>query len=99
MPSVAVLEKNVIDHESEMSVLLSALIAMKKGQHGVRLPVEWEGVAGKVADAFNEVIEINERMANELARLSRTVGKEGKLSQRLLLPNVEGFWRDSKRPA
>ncbi len=30
MSSVAVLEKNVIDHESEMSVLLSALIAMKK---------------------------------------------------------------------
>ena len=95
MSSVAVLEKNVIDHESEMTVLLSALIAMKKGQHGVRMPVEWEGVAGKVADAFNEVIEINERMANELARLSRTVGKEGKLSQRLALPNVEGFWRDS----
>jgi HAMP domain-containing protein len=95
MSSVAVLEKNVIDHESEMSVLLSALIAMKKGQHGVRMPVEWEGVAGKVADAFNEVIVINERMANELARLSRTVGKEGKLSQRLALPNVEGFWRDS----
>ncbi|MCE7887414.1 MAG: response regulator [Alphaproteobacteria bacterium PRO2] len=95
MANVALLEKNVADHDSEMSVLLNALIAMKKGQHGVRLPVEWEGVAGKVADAFNEVIEINERMANELARLSRTVGKEGKLSQRLSLPNVEGFWRDS----
>ena len=48
----------------------------------MRLPVDWTGVAGKVADAFNEVVELNERMAGELARLSRVVGKEGKLSQR-----------------
>ena len=34
---------------------------------------------GKLADAFNEVVELNERMAQELARLSRVVGKEGKL--------------------
>jgi HAMP domain-containing protein/signal transduction histidine kinase/CheY-like chemotaxis protein len=79
----------------EMSALLYALVAMKKGQSDVRLPVDWQGVAGKVADAFNEVIELNERMADELARLSRIVGKEGKLSQRLILSDVEGFWRDS----
>ncbi|HEX2640688.1 MAG TPA: HAMP domain-containing protein, partial [Pyrinomonadaceae bacterium] len=95
MSNLALLEKDNLTHDSEMTVLLSALIAMKKGQHGVRLPAEWQGVAGKVADAFNEVIEMNERLANELDRLSRTVGKEGKLSQRLALPNVEGFWRDS----
>jgi len=52
-------------------------------------------VAGKVADAFNEVVELNERMAQELARLSRVVGKEGKLSQRLSLGDVNGFWQES----
>src|SRR5437588_10834358 len=80
---------------SEMTALLTALTALKKGQPGVRLPVEWTGVAGKVADAFNDVVELNERMASELARLRRVVGKEGKLSQRLSLGDVSGFWQES----
>ncbi len=79
----------------EMTVLLHALNALRHGQPLVRLPVEWTGVAGKVADAFNEVVELNERMAGELGRLSCAVGKEGKLSQRLTIGDVDGFWRGS----
>jgi len=78
-----------------MNALLNALIALRKGKAGVRLPAEWTGVAGKVADAFNEVIEQNERLAEELARLSRVVGQEGKLSQRLMLTEVQGIWKES----
>jgi hypothetical protein len=79
---------------TEMAVLLQALTALKKGRRDVRLPSDWTGVAGKVADAFNEVVEVNERLAAELTRLSRIVGKEGKLSQRLSLGDVTGFWRE-----
>src|SRR5262249_34912063 len=68
--------------------------ALKKGQSSVRLPVEWTGLAGKVADTFNEVVELNERMARELERLSRVVGKEGKINQRASLGDVSGFWQD-----
>ena len=46
-------------------ILLKAMHALKKGDFSVRLPMEWTGVAGKVADAFNEVIELNERMARD----------------------------------
>ena len=49
-------------------------------------------MAGKVADTFNEVIELNERMANELERISRVVGKEGKIDQRASLGSVSGSW-------
>jgi HAMP domain-containing protein/signal transduction histidine kinase/CheY-like chemotaxis protein len=80
---------------NEMTALLTALSALKKGKPGVRLPVEWTGVAGKVADAFNEVVELNERMSHELARLSRVVGKEGKIGQRFALGDVSGFWQQS----
>ena len=59
----------------DMTTLLTALTALKKGDFTVRLPLDWTGVAGKVADTFNEVIELNERMANELERISRVVGK------------------------
>ncbi|HJZ57795.1 MAG TPA: hypothetical protein VKE74_22740, partial [Gemmataceae bacterium] len=78
---------------NEMVALLGALTALKQGRTGVRLPPDWVGVAGKVADAFNEVVEQNERLAEELARLRRVVGKEGKLSQRLSVGDVSGFWR------
>src|SRR5271155_2419156 len=81
-------------NESELAILLHALNALRKGQPGMRLPAEWTGVAGKVADAFNQVAESNERMAGELGRLSLAVGKQGKLSQRLFLGDVGGFWRE-----
>ncbi len=93
--SVAMLETNTANYSAEMNALLQALTSMAKGKKGIRLPTEWAGVAGRVADAFNNVIEMNERMAEELARLSVTVGKEGKLSQRLSMGDVTGFWRES----
>ncbi len=80
---------------NEMSVLLTALTALRNGDTTARLPVEWTGVPGKVADAFNDIAELNERMAQELARLSQVVGKEGRLSQRGSLADVRGSWRES----
>ena len=62
--------------------LLKALLAFKKGDFSARLPVDLEGVDGKIADAFNDVIERNQSMARELERLSHVVGKEGKINQR-----------------
>src|SRR5262245_18801486 len=72
--------------------LLSALVALKRGNFSVRLPVEWEGLAGRIADTLNDVIELNEKTAKELERVSRNVGKEGKLIQRASLGNVGGSW-------
>jgi signal transduction histidine kinase/DNA-binding response OmpR family regulator/HAMP domain-containing protein len=89
----------VVEHAilpiDEMTAILGALNALKRGDTEVRLPVEWVGVSGRVADVFNEVVERNERMAQELERLSRVVGKEGKLGKRGTLGDVTGFWRDS----
>src|SRR6478609_11880465 len=80
---------------TDLNALLAGLVALKKGRRGVRLPLDWTGVAGKVADAFNDVVEQNEKMAGELGRLSRIVGKEGKLGQRLSLGKVDSFWEES----
>ncbi len=80
---------------SQMAQVLEGLTALKKGDSSVRLPTEWTGLSGKVADAFNEVVELNARMAEELALLSRVVGKEGKLKRRGSLGDVRGFWLES----
>ncbi|HVF64395.1 MAG TPA: HAMP domain-containing protein, partial [Casimicrobiaceae bacterium] len=79
----------------EMTLILGALNALKRGDASVRLPLEWHGVPGRVADAFNEVVDHNQRMAQELERLSHVVGKQGKLGKRGSLGDVTGFWRDS----
>jgi methyl-accepting chemotaxis protein len=76
------------------SQLLEALVAFKKGNFTLRLPVDLEGVDGKIADAFNDVMELSERMAGELQRLSRVVGKEGKITQRASIGEVTGSWAD-----
>ena len=95
MPAVQEVVSNGSSAAIEAPVLLKAMHALKKGDFSVRLPMEWTGVAGKVADAFNEVTELNERMARELARLSRVVGKEGRISQRASLGDVSGSWQAS----
>jgi HAMP domain-containing protein/signal transduction histidine kinase/CheY-like chemotaxis protein len=84
-----------VDGEAyDKAELLRALLAFKRGDFSVRLPVDLGGVDGKIADAFNEVIELNERMSKELARVSRVVGKEGRISQRAGIGQVSGAWED-----
>ena len=83
-------------HADDRSIkLLESLLAVKKGNAATRLPLDWPGVWGKVADTFNDVVELNSRKQQELARLSRVVGKEGKLKQRASLGDATGFWKDS----
>ena len=76
-------------------MLLHALLALKKGDFTARLPLDLEGMDGKIADAFNNVVELNQRMAEELERMSRVVGKEGKISQRAQMGDVTGSWKAS----
>src|SRR5687767_12514987 len=73
-------------------LLLRALTSMKKGDFSVRMPVEFTGVQGKIADALNDILDLNERTASEIERISTVVGKEGKLSARAQVPAAGGQW-------
>ena len=75
--------------------LLTALVAFKRGDFSARLPDDWTGVAGKIADTFNEVIRTNQRMTQELERIVHVVGKEGRITQRASLSNVSDCWADA----
>src|SRR5947209_177990 len=74
--------------------LLSAMLVFRNGQFGVRLPSDLVGINGKIADAFNDIVAVSERRARETARVSRSVGKEGKLKQRMSVPGATGGWAD-----
>ena len=53
--------------------LLAALQAMRVGDFSVRLPGDRSGVAGRVADAFNDIVGANARMAQQLERVGQEV--------------------------
>src|SRR3954452_19187440 len=74
------------------STLLDTLVAFRKGDFSVRLPYDLTGVEGKVADTINDIFDMNLRLGEELARLSSTVGKEGRISERAALPGAVGDW-------
>ena len=73
--------------------LLKVLTDYKRGDFSVRLPVDQVGTTGKIYDTLNEVIELNERMAKEFARISHVVGKGGNIKQRASMPAATGEWQ------
>src|SRR2546422_1035451 len=70
--------------------LLAALIAFKKGDFTVRLPNELKGIDGQIVELFNSIVSVNQIMTDEFERISRVVGKEGRLSERINLSNIGG---------
>src|SRR6187401_86733 len=77
---------------SQLSELLRALQAVEDGNFAVRLPGDWTGLEGKIADTFNEIVASNERMAAELERVGTVVGKRGKTRQRVKFGRPTGSW-------
>ncbi|TMD96410.1 MAG: GAF domain-containing protein, partial [Chloroflexi bacterium] len=78
---------DVIDNR----VALRVLESVQRGDFSARMPTEWPGSAGKVAAAFNSIIEANERLEREIRRLSRQVGNEGPI-RRVASRRSAGAW-------
>ncbi|MFG2156063.1 HAMP domain-containing protein [Streptomyces olivaceus] len=72
--------------------LLAALVSMREGNFRRRLTVSGDGVMSEIAAVFNEVADRNLHLTGELARVRRTVGREGKLTERLETGACEGSW-------
>ncbi|MEA2427285.1 MAG: hypothetical protein QOF37_913, partial [Thermoleophilaceae bacterium] len=79
----------------DAKVLLSVLAQVKGGDFSARMPLEWTGLSGKVADGLNDVIIANQALGAELARVSQVVGKQGELSQRVVLGGATQSWAGS----
>src|SRR2546429_639017 len=72
--------------------LLVAMLSFRDGDFSIRMPSSLTGVDGKIADAFNEIVTFSDRRAKETVRVSKSVGKEGKLKQRMNVPEGVGGW-------
>ncbi len=82
------------DHGEALQEILDALQAMRTGDFSVRLPRDQDGIAGKIADVFNEIVAGNERMANQLEEVGQVVGRDGETRKRVRIGLATGAWAD-----
>src|SRR3712207_4642391 len=66
--------------------LLRVLTEVKNGNFAVRMPINQLGLTGKICDTLNDIISMNEKMMLEFTRAGNTIGKQGKLTQRIEVP-------------
>jgi len=76
----------------DLSVILASLQSMRDGDFTVRLPGNWVGLAGKIADTFNDIASSNQHISQELKRVGQVVGKQGKTRERTRFHQSRGAW-------
>ncbi len=80
------------DPNLNLSKLLQALQSVRDGDFSARLPSDQTGLAGKIADTFNDIVSANQRLAFELERVGQIVGKDGKTRHRMSSERRSGAW-------
>src|SRR5271154_1701068 len=86
------LRSSTNNSEARSQMLLAAMLAFRDGDFSWRLPSDWADGEGRLAEAFNKTIAQEDRISREVERLSMTVGRDGRLKQRMSLPGAIGQW-------
>ena len=79
-----------------LAELTEALAQLRRGRFDVRLPRR-EGAAGALADQFNDMAAVAQRHNRDLLRIGRSVGREGRMGDRLDEESYDGAWADGAR--
>src|SRR4051812_48979256 len=75
--------------------VLTALTAARDGDFSPRLRTRRRDLIGELQVRTNELLEVNARMARELSRVSRVIGREGRMMERASLGPVPGAWAEN----
>jgi HAMP domain-containing protein/CheY-like chemotaxis protein/signal transduction histidine kinase len=79
-------------NQLDMQAVLATLLAYRNGDFSKRMPADWTGLPGKIADTLNEIIDMSSGTITEFERVARLVGKQGKVGERIELPMMRGSW-------
>nr|WP_090428924.1 HAMP domain-containing protein [Ensifer sp. OV372] len=93
MGSVDPLDPAIMAGE-DARALFEALLAMKRGDFSVRMRLDLDGITGKIADTFNDLVAANQKMAQQLAHVGQVVGRDGRTSTRVRFGLSDGSWFD-----
>src|SRR6201986_2041913 len=86
--------KDVANHSLDINELLTILTEVKNGNFDVKMPIHNTGISGKICDTLNEIISTNKKLVKEFSKARTTIGKEGKLNHRIVLPYAQGEWKN-----
>lgn len=64
-----------LDPNDQLRQLLYTVKAVRRGDFSVRLPTGEEGIIAEIGEVLNDIIELNENMTSEFARVRNTVGQ------------------------
>jgi HAMP domain-containing protein/CheY-like chemotaxis protein/signal transduction histidine kinase len=79
--------------DTDLRRLLSAMRDLRDGDFEVRLPMADDPLIAEIADVFNGIAKLNERLCHEMSRVSTTIGREGQMNDRASIGPVTGGWR------
>ena len=80
--------------KQDLQELVDALRRARDGETDVRLSPQ-SGAMGDVAKAFNQLAGRRVAITAELKRVSRVIGREGRMTERAHLRGAKGSWADS----
>ncbi len=72
--------------------ILEGLRVVLQGDFDVRLAANDGGIEEEIAQAFNDLVQLNQRTSHELRRLTRVVGRQGRIAERVEIPGARGEW-------
>ena len=75
----------------ENELVVAALEALHRGEFNHRLRPR-DGVSRELAEAFNDLAERLDHQALELARVTRVVGRDGEMGERIRMDGLRGGW-------
>jgi methyl-accepting chemotaxis protein len=81
--------------ERSLHRLLAGLRAVNAGDFSVRLTPNGDPLLAEIIDVFNSVTQKQAHLVDELSRVSVSVGREGKMQDRVSMAGVGGQWMTS----
>jgi len=78
--------------ERSLNRLLAGLRAVNAGDFSVSLVPDGDPLVADIIEVFNAVVQKQSRLVDEISRVSESVGREGKMGDRVAMTGVGGRW-------
>jgi HAMP domain-containing protein len=78
--------------DGDLRRLTEAMRALRQGDFTRRLGPPAEAAHDELFALFDQAAELRSRLTSEIVRVSRTVGREGQMGERVSLPGAQGGW-------
>ncbi|KAJ2448396.1 histidine kinase osmosensor, partial [Coemansia sp. RSA 2336] len=102
VPNIDGTWKDLTDNFNKMTINLTAQVrnildvtkAVAKGNLKLKVDVPLSGEMGELKETINTMVDRLSTFSNEVSRVAKEVGTDGKLGGQAHVPNVDGTWKD-----